>query len=454
MKPLHYALALAAAFTFACDDADPDPAAADGGMAANADAETPPENFIPINDDRCDTSTEAALDSARTALNRIEDYDTHAVVEGLELCDDGAFAGCGACPDNPLGDLIDAIDASGDFVEYTDNIENPEPSMRAYWAAALSYPVRELILSTRSGPDGRAALAQAVQVPVSANDVRYALQAETLLESCAGPAHLYSGLDDANSVATEPSDVSFGFLIPLVEELPPVDAFGSLEAVTAWATSAQNMAVSVEQPSLQIDRGGDLSCMMMTGYVSIDALARDLGEEVVGIVAEGGFEDARYPGYVRGTIRGRLVDVAVYNGAPPAAGIGGPSSTLFTGEDEDFSPPAAPACTHDLLEVEATEAMDGRVDLSFEVTRTCQDPLDLQETAVMIIVEGPDGRALSMTEMVPIAPAGEAVQATVSVMGVPASGGRARLFASNGDGWSETRAWIDVPVAPGTAMAP
>ena len=276
-------------------------------------------------------------------------------------------------------------------------------------------------------------MAQTATVPVGGDAVEHAVQIETMLDNCRTPAHLWQGLGNLDEVETPETSTSFGFLVPLVSNLPPMDEFGSLEAVESWANTVVSAAVEVVQPSVRLERTGGNECMVMTGYVATADLARDMGDELRGFIEEGGFEDPDHPGYVRGRIRGRLVDAAVYNGTPPTLEITLPSPTLYELQPLQDLDREAPLCTHDIAAVDVAPAAGDTVDMAFTVTRTCSRTADMSATQFLVAVDADAGRFASAPMRIAVNTPDAPVEATVIVSGVTPGPARARLFATTGN---------------------
>lgn len=296
------------------DDAGAD-ATAD---TAEADTEEAPFNYIPLNDEACDIEDKSAgvvmlVDQEVTDLLK---SGSTGLGEGLEVCSETPLNNCPACSNdtNRLNALLEALD--GPLVSYLNELAEASPltSLQEYFFEALRYPLRHLTVTVSAcselgrgacprGTTHRVTLTQAKKQPCAMGFSacnHFSVEPESLDLTCSGfPLQFYGAVEmGPNNTrtlkATLPAeaagdDITFGFIVPVIEELPPNPATLTDAELEAWLeqlTEYENrLDVEVSQPTLELSLDASLSegCGKMTGFVPADLLTDIIEGEDQGV---------------------------------------------------------------------------------------------------------------------------------------------------------------------------
>ena len=276
---------------------------------------TPQFNYIPLNDEACEIDEAPALivgqaDQTLTDLITLSD---NYVDTQLEVCTDPPGNRCGGCAvgENPMGDLLD--DFSGPLSDYilqfTDEVDITR-GLKAYFAAALKFPLRFIVLSLTpcadlgpgscpEGADTRIVVTQGKRQPKDGTRVgsdHYSIEPESLDKACSAfPLTLYGNREITVDTETEEvavitgalieeavDDVVFGFVVPLIKNMPPDDEAVSMtdEVLDAWLeeleTLEHRMDVRVREPIVTLTvttdkaTGTSMGCGRLEGWVDDD----------------------------------------------------------------------------------------------------------------------------------------------------------------------------------------
>ncbi len=229
---------------------------------------TPDFNYIPVNDDVCVPTTQAQVDSAHGAIDGLisADVDADGAVDyAAYVVQDFALAGSGgACDttDNPLGSLLDDLDAGG-WVEDSSLLAGYS-SARSYFNAALSYPIRDLVIHVDPIDGGLAAMAmtQGVYTECVGDCDSWGIQVESLGADCSTLGYTLVGTwtDDGKggvAVASSAAAAPFGFYVPLMASLPDPALYPTVHQLLAAVSSNPMWQVVVEEPSVNLALSGD-----------------------------------------------------------------------------------------------------------------------------------------------------------------------------------------------------
>lgn len=300
----------------------------DAGDDTDAEA---PFNYIPLNDEACaiEEESEGAVASADQRVSALLKSGPSSIGEGFEVCSETPLNGCPACSDttNRLNALLVALDAP--LISYLGELAEASPltSLQEYFFEALRYPLRHLSVTVSAcadlergscprGTTHRVTLTQSKKQPCAEGFSRcdhYSVEPESLDLSCSAfPLQFYGAVEEQGDGtrrlrATLPDealdDVTFGFIVPVIESLPPNPETLTDAELEAWleelATFENRLDVRVSQPSLELnlDASLDRGCGKMTGYVPSTLLTN---------IVEG--EDPAVADLVRDTILPQYVD--------------------------------------------------------------------------------------------------------------------------------------------------
>jgi hypothetical protein len=251
------------------------------GCPADETAPPPDLNFIPLYDDICEPTTQAELDSARTALDAlVEPVDgrTDWVVRDLSLCGPDS---CSPCDSNPLKELFDALDDEFWFVEGA-RAEDFVMSSAEFVDRALDYPVRDLTLQVQDQDGlGLITLSESREIacgylPADGGDMvscdHHELQITTLASDCqtAPLSMLGIRMEGAASTTVEAAGTSpFGFVVPLALELPDPSSFATVNQLQSWVALQPRLGVKGMDPGVSINHDGETGCFGMTTRVPV-----------------------------------------------------------------------------------------------------------------------------------------------------------------------------------------
>jgi hypothetical protein len=239
--------------------------------------ELPDFNYIPMNTDACNPD-EDELEEVTAVLESVLEHDNYAV-EGMELCSTEMVSSCPACGDGENA-LLSALDA----VWYDD----AGTELTEYFRAALAYPYRFAVVSLDADADsGPVTVSQASGLDCALDDTTqhitcgtYTLTPQSLNATCTQPALSFAGATTSSGATTTvqtnvPTDGStFGFYVPLMDELPDPASFETDEEMQTWVRRQPNVPVLLEYPSLDLTLNQDgTGCGRLTGYVRADILA-------------------------------------------------------------------------------------------------------------------------------------------------------------------------------------
>ncbi len=296
------------------------PACDDDSEAAAPDA--PPEfNYIPLNEDVCRVGSEGYdADKAATSLAQVVAGETFAI-EQLELCASGMGTECPACAsgENPL---LAALETAGSAEKSAAVVD--------YFRKALAYPHRWAVLGLDPEAPGVASLTQAsgrdCASPKAGAQMRcasYQLETESLSADCSRPDQQFFGTATTEAATTvlgtaPAAGQAFGFVVPLIDALPPASDFDSDEALAEWLTMQPSIPVRLEYASIDAKVKEDGGCGRLTGYLrheslvalgfEASALEPFLHEDPAGVVP---------PGYIQTVLTLEL------NGAAPVLATSG-----------------------------------------------------------------------------------------------------------------------------------
>jgi len=296
-------------------------------------------NYIPANEGKCDVKANPALAAgAETVLNVLNDYPAERAV-GLRLCPkDAALADpCGPCAANPLLDYLNALDAA------EMGTDGAPGAVESYFERALSYPLRELLVTSLKGGDGTEATESLVLTQgrttcrsLAATCDKYTVEPESLEADC-------STFTQKDDVATEAEQdgfavitakagtMPFAFYVPLVASLPDpqhvlvasdqeaadgatepavaaVDACPAADAVDSEEDFARFLhcqpkwRVEVASPVVVVKRTATDSCLRLTGFVE----STKMPESATSVLAPDDYEETDNPGFVKVTLGARL----------------------------------------------------------------------------------------------------------------------------------------------------
>jgi hypothetical protein len=293
-------------------DASTDVVEGDAAAEVEEEVAAPTFNYIPLNDEACeiDEAPSFIVDQAEETLYDLITLSDNYVDTQLEVCTEPPGNRCPGCAkgENPMGDLLD--DFSGPLSDYiaqfTDEVDMTK-GLKAYFRAALKFPLRFVVVSVTAcadldpgacpeGADTRIVLTQGKRQPLNGTRVgsdHYSIEPESLDKACAGlPLTLYGSREvtvdtDAEEVVTihaglieeAVDDVTFGFVVPLIKDMPPDDEAVTMtdEVLDGWLEELSllehRMDVRVRELELIMtittdkDTGESTGCGRMEGWV-------------------------------------------------------------------------------------------------------------------------------------------------------------------------------------------
>lgn len=262
-------------------------AGCDTGANELEDAELTPR-FIPDYSDVCTPQSKAELVTTRGHIQNIASGHQWRVADHIELCNENSCVPCSE-QQNPMLATVRSVDQWGstEFVaamnantaDFADPVHPEASPLEIYFARALAYPWRQLLLGTPVGQTGPTSLRLAHGIhrrcsdgSMSCNDFRIAI--ESLDASCQDlgtsmPVHLGGG----TLTTTTPSNDDFGFQVPLNLDLPDPSTFASFIELEDWLASQTNLPVSMSDVEVSwTHTPGQGLCATLTGNVDADAL--------------------------------------------------------------------------------------------------------------------------------------------------------------------------------------
>jgi hypothetical protein len=275
-------------------------------------AATPTFNYIPLNDEACeiDKAPSMIVAQAEKVLTDLITLSDNYVDTQLEVCTEPPGNRCAGCAKgkNPMGDLLE--DFSGPLSDYiaqfTDEVDMTR-GLKAYFAAALKFPLRFIVVSITpcadlapgacpESADTRIILTQGKRQPMNGERVgsdHYSIEPESLDKVCGGlPLTMYGHRKVTVDTETEEvvtitgalvdeavDDVVFGFVVPLIKDMPPDDEAATMtdEVLNAWLEELEllenRMDVRVREPIITVTvttdkaTGKSTGCGRLEGWV-------------------------------------------------------------------------------------------------------------------------------------------------------------------------------------------
>jgi hypothetical protein len=236
----------------------------------------PPENFIPLNDEACaiENKSPEVIEKMEKKISSLLTKYNSSVAEGFEICNPNPGNGCPACAtgENPMGDMAVRVD---DLVALMMNAYGlnwgPEMTLTEYFRQALLYPYRYLVVSysTNKKNDAQVILSQGKKQscdgdPEDCN--HFSIESESFETSCTyfsmdlqGTKTELSATESLISAELKEKwidSVTFGFVVPLTDELPE-DPFNLSEnELELWIEKLANVEdridTKIEQPKVEI----------------------------------------------------------------------------------------------------------------------------------------------------------------------------------------------------------
>lgn len=289
-------------------------AACDDGLGPQP---VPDFNYIPLNDDVCvPESDEDLATAAQTIADRIAaNPDWYAAVH-FEVCSEEQLSACSPCAveANPLLGVLRSADTLGSD-EVQTALEDgtvPMPTLEDYFRVALAYEWRDLVVSHAS--DGTVTLAQGIRFECEDGLCGY-LASESLDPTCEAFSHELDGElgGDGNTLTldTSPGDEAFGFVVPLMPNLPASSSFETDADLRDYLLNVPVQDVRMHAPeldySLAEDRDGELAgCGQLVGYIETS----DFNDLVSDPATLTQFETDR-PGFIKAVLTTNLAPMAI-----------------------------------------------------------------------------------------------------------------------------------------------
>ncbi|MEM9457232.1 MAG: hypothetical protein AAGF11_23845 [Myxococcota bacterium] len=244
--------------------------------------------FIPDYSNVCAPETQGALAAARGHIQTIANSHKWRVARSIEICNENSCAPCNG-HQNPMLAAIRSVDQWGstEFVvaantetaTFTDPAHPEASPFEVYFARALAYPWRQLLMGTPLDQAGATSLSIAHGVhrrcadgSMSCNDFRIAV--ESLDSTCQSldtsmPVQLGGGV----LTTTTPSADDFGFQVPLTLDLPDPASFADFMELEDWLDSQAHLNVSMSDVEVSwTHTPGQGHCATLTGNVDADTL--------------------------------------------------------------------------------------------------------------------------------------------------------------------------------------
>ena len=334
----------------------------DGGASSGGDEEdagagtdtaAPQFNYIPLNDEACEVEKAPSIivAQAEQVLTDLITMSDNYVDTQLEVCTEPPTNRCPGCAigDNPMGDLLD--DFSGPLSDYiaqfTDKVDLTR-GLKEYFRAALKFPLRFVVVSVTpcvdlgpgacpEGADTRVVLTQGKRQPTGGTTIgstHYSIEPESLDKPCmALPMALYGTRVVTSDTDTEQvvtvtcalveeavDDVNFGFVVPIIKNMPPDDEAITMtdEVLDAWLDELSrfenSLNIRVREPIVTVTMATDkvsgetIGCGRIEGWVDAviftDIVAKEapLIEQhfIEDILPK--YQDPEHPDYVYGVL--------------------------------------------------------------------------------------------------------------------------------------------------------
>ena len=238
--------------------------------------ETPDFTYIPVYDEVCLPPTVDDQKAARDIVDDLIDASEFVVATNMDVCDENSCSPCTETTNPMLGVVRDFDDWGTLEAQALLAGVDGDVDLEAYFAAALDYEWRYLLLSTPLDATGSTTLtlSQGIRAEGELDDWDFNVAHESLDGECevfqTTMAATKTIDDDGYSLTTGAADEGFGFAVPLTESLPATDSFEDVAALSTWVMSQPTASVVMDKSTVDItwDDETETGCATITGYTA------------------------------------------------------------------------------------------------------------------------------------------------------------------------------------------